>query len=315
MAKKKHRRALCSDMASKGFSASLFPESSLSLSSMTSFHPSIPPPFFFLIQISHSMPCTCFSVIWTLAENFKQLSKWTWVFPLFLFLPLSISFYFSLPFWKNAAMLPSTPDQKAERGGLLCKWGFVISVDRGEVTWQGGDSPPFTYFSITPPPTLAYLFFFFLDQKVTHNKDWAVWKRKCTLYTFLCIFTQSRLLIGQLPWRCVCISVCVLRGLMHVWEVMSWSDCVLMRFFSWNRELCRYTVKKKRSFQVRPLLWQDKDENTQIHTRIHREIEPLLKYTEKTWMPHPPTHPLLNQSRLSSKESMRDDGVCYFSSY
>lgn len=59
------------------------PESSLILPSLTSFHPSIPPPFFFLIQISHSMPCTCFSVIWTLAENFKQLSMWTKFFPPF----------------------------------------------------------------------------------------------------------------------------------------------------------------------------------------------------------------------------------------
>lgn len=66
---------VCGDMRSRGF----WPYELQKVPSVSPLRPPfIPPslpPFLFLIQISHSMPCTCFSVIWTLAENFKQLSR------------------------------------------------------------------------------------------------------------------------------------------------------------------------------------------------------------------------------------------------
>lgn len=137
--------------------------------SMTSFHPSIPPPFFFLTQISHSMPCTCFSVIWTLAENFKQLSKWTEFFPLLL--------YVSFSFLKEHSRASKyTWSEGREMGIMICKWGFVISVDirykaeqrRGNMKrWQlNPPPPPSTLFSITSPLKHIGLpkpwFFFFI---------------------------------------------------------------------------------------------------------------------------------------------------------
>lgn len=106
---------------------------------LSSLHPSIPPPFFFLIQISHSMPCTCFGVIWTSNSFQSEL-----IFFSFFFSP---SICFSL--WGNTAALPSTPDQKVERWGfwyaneaLLSELTFVRKPNRGEVTWKGAPPPP-----------------------------------------------------------------------------------------------------------------------------------------------------------------------------
>lgn len=100
------------------------------------------------------MPCTCFSVIWTLAANFKQLLKWTVFSSRALYLFLSLFFYL-----KEHSLLPSTPDQKVERWGLwyanealLSALTFVIKLNSREVTWKGGNSlPPQPLFSITSP--------------------------------------------------------------------------------------------------------------------------------------------------------------------
>lgn len=119
------------------------PESSLVRPSLTSFHPSIPLPFFFLIQISPSMPCTCLSGIWTMAVDFKQLSKSTKFFP-FLFRSV-VSFFF----WEEHGKY--TWSEGRETGIMICRWGFVIRVDirckaeqtRGEMKrWHLTPLPP-----------------------------------------------------------------------------------------------------------------------------------------------------------------------------
>lgn len=175
------------------------------------------------------MPCTCFSVIWTLAENFKQLSKWTEFFPLLL------SIFFS--FWKNTAVLPSTPDQKVERWGLwyanevlLSALTFVIKLNWGEVRWKGGNSPPSTPFSITSPLKHIGLpkppFFSFRSKGYTQQRKACVEKKKRPVHTSVYFYTVKSIDWPTAPKVCAHLYSMCARWCRD--STVSWWGCRLL---------------------------------------------------------------------------------------
>lgn len=133
------------------------------------------------------------------------------------FLSCSLSF-FPL-FWKNTAVLPSTPDQKVERRGLwyanealLSALTFVIKLNWGEVRWKGGNSPPSTPFSITSPLKHIGLpkppFFSFRSKGYTQQRKACVEKKKRPVHASVYFYTVKTIDWSTAP-KGVCTSVCV----------------------------------------------------------------------------------------------------------